>query len=251
MRSFSASDLLTVWERGWNRPPAERALILLRSAFPDALPAALGQLTVGQRDLCLLKLREMTFGTKLTGTAICPECNEPVELDFDSRDMSGAGSGLPDFQDEVNAGNELLMVLPGWEIRFRLPTGTDMTSLSADTPQAQSKLLEACLLGARHEDRTVQAADLPEEVVTALSERMAREDPYLNISLAVNCPVCGHEWQMIFDIVSYFMSEIHFWAMRMLREVHRLASAYGWSEADILAMSAWRRQRYLEMISGN
>ena len=112
-------------------------------------------------------------------------------------------------------------------------------------------MLEACLLDARHEDEPFRPADLPEEVVTALSERMAQEDPYLNISLAVKCPACSHEWQMIFDIVTYFMSEINFWAIRMMREVHRLASAYGWSEVDILAMSAWRRQRYLEMISGN
>jgi hypothetical protein len=34
----------------------------------------------------------------------------------------------------------------------------------------------------------------------------------------------------------------------MVREVHRMASAYGWREADILAMSAFRRQRYLELI---
>jgi hypothetical protein len=30
--------------------------------------------------------------------------------------------------------------------------------------------------------------------------------------------------------------------------VHALAYAYGWSEADILAMSAPRRRRYLSMI---
>jgi hypothetical protein len=33
-----------------------------------------------------------------------------------------------------------------------------------------------------------------------------------------------------------------------MREVHTLAAMYGWRETDILAMSAWRRQRYLEMI---
>ena len=37
-------------------------------------------------------------------------------------------------------------------------------------------------------------------------------------------------------------------AKRLLREVHFLARAYGWREADILAMSARRRQAYLEMV---
>jgi hypothetical protein len=50
------------------------------------------------------------------------------------------------------------------------------------------------------------------------------------------------------DIASYLWSEIHAWAGRMLRDVHALAAAYGWREADILAMSPWRRQAYLEMI---
>jgi hypothetical protein len=34
-----------------------------------------------------------------------------------------------------------------------------------------------------------------------------------------------------------------------LREVHVLASANGWSEAEILALSPQRRQRYLEIVT--
>jgi hypothetical protein len=52
----------------------------------------------------------------------------------------------------------------------------------------------------------------------------------------------------MFDIVPYLWTEINAWAMRLLREIHSLATAYGWREADILAMSAVRRHWYLEMI---
>jgi uncharacterized protein (UPF0212 family) len=250
LRSFSASDLLTVWERGLNSSPAERAMLLLHSAFPNAPSTALARLTLGQRDLCLIKLREVTFGSKLTGVAACPDCGEQVELDFDIRDIASDEIPLPDFQDD-EASNEIPLTLPGWELRFRLPTNADLASLQADASQAKTMLLEACVLEASHEGKPAQTAELPEEVVAALSERMAKEDPYLNISLALKCPACGHEWQMLFDIAGYFMSEITFWAARMMREVHRLASVYGWREADILAMSACRRQRYLELIRGN
>jgi len=229
-------------------PPAEKALLLLRAAFPDAPTRALASLTIGQRDLCLLKLREMTFGTQLTGVAVCPECSERVELDFDSREIADANARLPDFLESETNNNEFLLNLPGWELRFRLPTNADLTTLSTDSNQAQTKLLEACLMDARHDGETVQPADLPPGVVTAIAQRMAQEDPYLNISLALKCPACGHQWQMIFDIVSYFSSEINTWAARILREVHHLASAYGWREVDILSMSAWRRQQYLELI---
>ncbi len=53
----------------------------------------------------------------------------------------------------------------------------------------------------------------------------------------------------MFDVVSFFWSEICVQAKRLLREVHTLARAYGWREADILNMSTARRQFYLEMVT--
>ena len=76
---------------------------------------------------------------------------------------------------------------------------------------------------------------------------MARADPQADVTFSITCPACGHAWQAIFDIVSFFWREVNAWSYRLLYEVHLLASAYGWREADILAMSPWRRQCYLEM----
>jgi hypothetical protein len=61
----------------------------------------------------------------------------------------------------------------------------------------------------------------------------------------LSCPVCSCAWSESFDIVSFFWSELAAWSSRMLDQVHRLASAYGWSEASILAMSPYRREVYL------
>jgi hypothetical protein len=52
---------------------------------------------------------------------------------------------------------------------------------------------------------------------------------------------------MVFDVVSYLWGEIEDWAERLLRDVHSLAAAYGWSERDIVGMSALRRRLYLEL----
>ena len=65
---------------------------------------------------------------------------------------------------------------------------------------------------------------------------------------SLNCADCGHRWVSAFDIVSFLWSEIDNWAKRLLREVCALATALGWREADILAMSAQRRQLYLQII---
>jgi hypothetical protein len=37
-------------------------------------------------------------------------------------------------------------------------------------------------------------------------------------------------------------------AKRLLAEVHLIASAYGWSEAEILGLSRARRDFYLDMV---
>ena len=36
----------------------------------------------------------------------------------------------------------------------------------------------------------------------------------------------------------------------LVHAVHALASAYGWTEADVLAVGPWRRQVYLQAVSG-
>ena len=80
--------------------------------------------------------------------------------------------------------------------------------------------------------------------------QMAEVDPQANLQLDLSCPACGHRWQVLFDIGSFFWSELNAWAQRLLAEVHVLASAYGWREADILNLSPSRRQFYLGLISG-
>ena len=47
------------------------------------------------------------------------------------------------------------------------------------------------------------------------------------------------------DIGSFVWAEIESRARRVLGEVHALASAYGWSEAETLSLSAVRRASYL------
>jgi hypothetical protein len=66
----------------------------------------------------------------------------------------------------------------------------------------------------------------------------------------LKCPVCSDEWNAAFDIESFFWIEINAWAARILGEVHILASAYGWSEQEILRVSAWRRECYLNLVNG-
>jgi len=93
----------------------------------------------------------------------------------------------------------------------------------------------------------VFAGDLPEDVVREVVERMAALDPQADTRINLSCPDCQYRWSEVFDVVSFFWTEIDAWARRLLRDVNVLARAYGWREHDILALSPMRRQLYLAM----
>jgi hypothetical protein len=115
---------------------------------------------------------------------------------------------------------------------------------------AQRLLLTRCLKAVQHAGQAVMVADLPAAVVDAVVERMATADPQADVQFALTCPQCEQQWQATFDIAVWLWNEITVWAQRVLREVHTLASAYGWREVDILSLSPWRRQHYLNLVNG-
>ena len=82
-----------------------------------------------------------------------------------------------------------------------------------------------------------------------LSAHLAVSENYADTMLDLRCVACGHSWQLAFDIAAFLWTEITASARRCLGDVHTLAWAYGWREADILAMSAARRGFYLEQVS--
>jgi hypothetical protein len=228
MRALSAKELLSVWESGAGQVPLQRALTMLAVACPEASSDSLARLTIGQRDARLLALREMTFGSELTGGTDCPQCGEKIELSFDCSDLRPAT--------ETEPPAELAVQSNGGEVRFRLPTSADL--LAIESPE---QLLERCLLS-RVDHRT-------EEFVVAVSEKMSGADPMAEVHLALNCPSCKHKWEAPFDIVAFLWREISAAARRLLSEVHTLASAYGWTETEILALSPARRRTYLEIVN--
>jgi hypothetical protein len=110
------------------------------------------------------------------------------------------------------------------------------------------KLFIDCILEVQKDNQHCNAIDLPDIILDKLDQRMAEEDPQADISMMLTCPKCSHAWEMPFDIISYLWIEIDNWAKHILHEVAMLASAFGWSESDILNMSPRRRMLYLQMI---
>lgn len=228
MRALSTTELLSVWERGFHQSPVQRALTLLATAFPESSPESLADLSIGQRDTRLFKLRELTFGAEFTGLINCPACDEKIELNFAAADICPGN--------EIEQPVEFDLRMDDHSLRFRLPTSADL--LAVNTRQ---QLVERCSSNGH--------GPLSAKVESSLVEKMALTDPFADIQLALRCSSCGHQWDAPFDIVSFFWREIDAAARKLLQEIHTLACAYGWTESEVLALSPTRRRCYLEMVN--
>ena len=127
--------------------------------------------------------------------------------------------------------------------RFRLPTSRDLARAAheGDSRLAMVRLVESCQIA------TGEEVEWGDEEIEEIGEAMASADPLAEIRIELNCSECGYRWDEALDLVSFLWIEIEARAKRLLRDVHALASAYGWSEREILSLSEPRRQLYLEM----
>jgi hypothetical protein len=217
----SAAELLGAWEDGLGETRARRALVLLAAARPGG---ELGELTVGERDRVLLDLRSAVFGPTVTALGDCAGCGERVEATFEAGDVRADAVAR-----EVR--------LDG--LRARVPTAEDLVAAedAPDVETARRVLLER-----------IGGGTLIDEAAAELGERLAEADPQADVRLVLGCPGCGETWEEAFEVDAFLWQELDAWAARLLEEVHALASAYGWSERDVLALSPARRAAYLELV---
>jgi hypothetical protein len=231
--ALTASGLVLVWERGLQADPLERPLAIVAAVDSGRAPEHLERLSIGQRDAELLALREETVGRMIEAVVDCPACGEALELSFDASRFD---------RGKAAAGQSHTLAAAGAEVRFRLPTTADLVAVAneADVGRACEALLERCVL-------EPPAAQLSARAREAVGARMAELDPLANVELELACPACGEVGRAAFDVASFVWAELETVAWRALEDVHVLASAYGWREDDVLALTPERRRVYLEL----
>ncbi|HEY1242147.1 MAG TPA: hypothetical protein VGF16_16400 [Bryobacteraceae bacterium] len=232
MLLLSTSDVLDLWERGAHLHPLDRGLLALGAAMPDADPAAAADWPLGRRNSALLELHIAAFGPQLQGWSACGHCGEKMEFEIDARALLAqhrpAGTDSIEFRKRM----------------FRLPTSRDLAEVGRDPiPEtATQALVRRCLTTGE----TVDQWD--EQQISELGDAMAAADPLAEIRLSLRCPKCDDESEETVDLLTFVWSEIDARARRTFWEVHTIASAYGWSERDIVSLSPARRAHYMEMV---
>ncbi len=244
MRALTGQQALQAWERGQRLDTVDRALALLSAATPETLPERLAELPVGQRDGLLIRLRELTFGREQRCFARCLKCDAPLEFTLDLRTFDAEAEMAHKAPAERYS-------VDGYEILFRLPNSLDMRFLAeygTELGTARQMLIDRCFLEARRGREEVSPAELPASVVEAVGLRMEELDPLAELPLAIDCGRCGYAWEILLDLGVLLWDEVEASAKSLLYEVHTLARAYGWTESEILSLSAARRRSYLSQV---
>ena len=230
MRIPNDAALLEIWEQGQGRSGIARMKLLLAVALPEMDEPGRSELRVSAADVALLELRRAMFGTKLPAETACRHCTELLEFELDAGAL--IDGCLPSLRDN-GFGAEA--------VDFREPTVADLAAVAgiSHLDTAMRRLAGLCRLD--HGD-----AALPSEAeiaqIDALHEHAA-------VRLRLDCAACGETWHEDFDIAAYLWEEIGQRAQARLDEIHVLATSYGWSEPQILALSDARRAAYLQRCS--
>jgi hypothetical protein len=234
MRALAPTDFLALWESGRAVHSLDQGLLALRAAQADTGDGEAADWPLGRRNQALAALRRQCFGANLRGLAACPKCAEPIEFELDCDALSRPVGGPRPETVEVSG------------LRFKLPTSRILASVveERDLEKAAARLCEHCRID--EDQDPPPAADLSPEQVDQIGEAMASADPLAEIALDFECPACGEGYRENLDLAAFFWREIEVAAKRLLSDVHVLATAYGWGEAEILALSPPRRAYYVE-----
>jgi hypothetical protein len=228
------ASLLVAWERGREEPALDRALTLLAvdTGRPVREAAALD---VGSRDALLAAVLGRIVGSTAWTAVECASCGERLDVPVDIAAVARFPAYDPGGVFETGVGDSA--------VAFRLPTTADLAALPVGDPVAARRLLL---------DRCVESTgdELPDSVGLAVQGAMEVVAPGGAVEIAVRCDACGGVTDALLDVPALLWAEVEAEAAALVEDVHALAAAYGWSEAEVLRLSAPRRAAYLELVRG-
>ncbi|HEY5786434.1 MAG TPA: hypothetical protein VIT65_16830 [Microlunatus sp.] len=221
--------MLATWETGCRQSPQERAATLLAYVTGDDLDVARNT-DVGTRNVLLARFLTALTQDSLDFCATC-RCGERLDVALDLDMIAGWPTHEPGFRLTLQPRDQAPII--------RLPTSADLAALEGlGHEEARGRLMARCADGR-----------VTTEVAALIDEALEAACPAAAIGAMVACPTCGSEWEATVDLPALLWAELQYRARALLREVHELALAYGWTETEILALPARRRANYLQLVS--
>jgi hypothetical protein len=200
----------------------DRSLV---SQGPGTLtPGHAARLAAADRDQVLVRLHDLCFGDRIANSLHCPACARPFDFSFS---LSALAAHVHDAAEPAPS--------------LRLPSGADELEVAAlDPAEAETALARRCL-----------GDDADTAAIACFGDRLARAAPIISLDLDAPCPECGCVLKAPFDLQGFFLARLRAARASLLREVHKLASHYHWSAAEILALPRGVRRSFVALIDAD
>jgi hypothetical protein len=223
-----------------------------RPALVSALLAACGAqageaggpwgLTLAERIAALASIVVQTEGGDSIALSLrCPHCGEALELAVPSAVLlheAQRSQAEPHVDVALDATRSL---------RLRRPTGADQRAWRAKTygseEEAAAVILRSLVVSAGADPAGLAASDLQQ-----VSDAMEAFDPLASFQVSTICPGCGADPTLAVDLEATLLMRLRACHSALLVQVHRLATAYGWTEEQVLSIPAHRREQYLLLV---
>lgn len=202
----------------------------------DVLAGGAGPRPLALEEALLQRVLAATGGAALDGAVTCPACGERLDVALELAEPPEGTAPAA-----VSAAGRTV----------RLPTAEDVAAAVATVgvraagrdalPAAARALLERLLVDGN-------PGTLDEDETAELDAALAAAAPASPSPVQLTCPACGHLWHALVDLAAFAWDRVDRRARRLLGQVHRLASAYGWTHDHVLGLPDQVRQRYLELV---
>jgi hypothetical protein len=202
----------------------------------DTTPVQPMNMTASDRDRLLATVYRRAYGPQIESTVRCIKCGELFDIDFSLPELQAflADGARPTAYARESDG---YFLLPDGR-RFRLPTAEDELAVMGLTAhETTDELLKRCL---EEQNRSSDNMDV--------IDAMAEIAPLMDMDLTCRCPECKHEQSVHFDIQTFLLRALEQEKNQLAWEVHRLASAYGWSLGEILRLPRSIRRTYVALV---
>lgn len=214
--------------------------VCLRNAAGQIIsPEIIWTWSIKLRLQLLLRVAIATQGKMLDIKTRCthPECGELFEVPLD----------LNLFAEDVNEEDEIVCRFDDTEIRMRLPNGLDQLDwlrAGCVQPLDMAGKLILSINGLNLSD----SDSLKPEWLKPLSDSLEQHDRLTVLQLHTQCPACQASMNLDFDLERQLLDTLALCQSRLVRQIHRLAMAYHWSETEIMALTFQRRHAYLTLL---
>lgn len=206
------------------RPGEPTRLLAALARTADGAPLDVLDLPVTVHDRLLAQVYRTEVGDQATCRAACAGCGKAFEFDLAvpellaAQDTEAAACGPPDADGRWSVAGT----------RVRAPTLAD-----AAGPDLPAALCEGTVAP---------------DALAAVGAFLEHACPLLALELDAACPHCGAAQQLAFDLPRFLVRTIANERPFLVRETHLLASRYGWSHAEIMALPRDDRRAYATLI---